>query len=110
MCKRSCEFVIEPWKIQYYTSVHVSTITDSEPKCFNIAMAAAICSCLQSKYCHRKQFLTLYASTLLKKVLRIAVQLPEDEIYRANLIDRKSFVVGKSKQMKVEDVDVIFME
>jgi len=45
-----------------------------------------------------------------KKVLRIAVQLPEDEIYRANLIDRKSFVVGKSKQMKVEDVDVIFME
>lgn len=38
------------------------------------------------------------------------MQLPEDEIYRANLIDRKSFVVGKSKQMKVEDVDVIFME
>jgi hypothetical protein len=94
MCKRSCRFVIEPWKIQYYTSVHGSCDMSISPE--QILSQEAIPDPLR-----------IYVTN---KVLRIAAQLLEDEIYRNNLTDRKSFVVGKSKQMKVEDVDVIFME
>ena len=98
--KHGCWLIMEPWKMQYFTSVHVNNIAGVEPRGFNIVMAAAIYPRLRRKHCHGVPFLNLLCIYVTDKALRIAAQLYrrllEDKIYCYNLIDYKSSLSVRS--------------